>query len=71
MAGAFTTLKVPPEDHQALQALLKYLMGKGGMGGITMDQFRAVLQTQGRSVANTPDEDLVAAMADMLVRVFG
>ncbi len=65
MAGAFTTIKVPPEDHQALQALLKYLTGK-----VTADQFRAVLQAQGRNIANTPDDDLVAAIADLLVRVF-
>lgn len=71
MAGAYTTLKVPPEDHQALQALLRYLTGKGGRGGITTEQFRAVLQAQGRTISAVPDDDLVAAIADMLVRVFG
>jgi hypothetical protein len=64
MAGAFTTVKVPPEDHQALQALLRYLAGK-----ITEDQFRAILQAQGRNTAGD-GHDIAAVLAELLDRVF-
>lgn len=63
MAGAFTTLKLSPEDHQALLSLLRYLGGK-----ITGEQLRVVLASQGRKIS--PDiatEQVVSVMADQLI----
>ncbi|KKN20124.1 hypothetical protein LCGC14_0938670 [marine sediment metagenome] len=64
MTGAYTTLKVAPADHQALLTLLGFLAGK-----VTEEQFRAVLQAQGRTTAGD-GQDIAAAMAEMLIRAF-
>ena len=63
MAGAFTTLKISPEEHQALLALLRYLGGK-----IPEDQFRAVLKAQGRKISDDIATDrVVPVIADQLI----
>jgi len=62
MAGAFTTVKMAPADHTALQALLFFLAGK-----ITEEVFRGALAAQGRKVENIPRDALVSALADQLI----
>ena len=64
--AAYTTLKLVPADHQALQALLQFMARRIDMAG-----FRAVLLSQGRRVENIPDEDLVADMAGLLLNAVG
>ena len=60
--AAYTTLKMVPADHQALQALLQFLAGRIDIAG-----FRVVLLSQGRRVENIPDDRLVADMAGLLL----
>ena len=63
MAGAFTTLKISPEDHQAILALLRYLAAK-----ITDGQFRAILMAQGRKIPDDIATDrVVPVIADQLI----
>ena len=66
MAGSFTTVKMNPEDHQALLALLRFLAGK-----ITAPEFLAVLSAQGRPIrADTPGEkvdEVVEMVAETLI----
>ena len=66
MAGAYTTLKVSPEEHQALLALLRFLAGK-----IPEDQFRAVLKAQGRRIPDEmPLDKFLGPIADQLLGSF-
>lgn len=66
MAGAYTTLKVSPEEHQALVALLRFLAGK-----IPEDQFRAVLKAQGRNIPDDiPLDRFLGLVADQMLGPF-
>ena len=66
MAGAYTTLRVIPEDHQALLALLRYLAGK-----VDEPTFRAVLASQGRKIpAEIAIDRVVGPIADQLLGAF-
>ena len=65
MAGAYTTLKLSPGDHQTLQVLLKFLAGKVSEG-----EFRAVLSSQGRFTripGEVPMEKIVSLTAESLI----
>ena len=63
MAGAYTTLKLSPADHQAIRVLLGYLAGK-----VTEEGLRAVLITQGRRVpSEMPVENIVSFTAESLI----
>ena len=64
--AAYTTLKMVPADHQALQALLQFMARRIDMAG-----FRAVLLAQGRKVEKIPDDELVTDMAGLLINAVG
>lgn len=62
MAGAFTTLKLTTNDHQTLKVLLQYLGGK-----VSEEEFRAVLNSQGRRVPKEMTIDkVINILADQL-----
>ena len=63
MAGASVTLKMGPKEHQALQALLKFLARM-----VDETTFRAVLASQGgRILPEVPIDRVLRELADELI----